>query len=688
MQVDTEKSTRHPAGLGFEVKTPPTVSTEPRLGIADGLWNLAFSGIRLDKMAATIKLRDQPRQDLLLQIDVTNKVANETSFAAVAGGVHVWFRWQVESYHLCRVQVVVRNLSSNDVVVESITVGQTGNVSDILSGDAVERVLINGADSWASTGLSRIPQEGKPTAGTVKSGRSQMVGVISNNSNTCSLLIGDDRRPEDGINPIFVTCTTPESDQPGSLLIEKDLHRTIQANEEVEAGGIVFATGDPPTALLGSYGDRMAKHLKPRIPNERTVGWSTWDYYLDSPSIDDVTDTINTIKSHPEQYPDLDRILIDAGWFNRVGDYRANIDFLSDRSKFVRAITDSGFKVGLWTMPLLVEPNTKLARTRTHLLIQDTNGCPLDVSSDEWGVTHYSLDLTVEEARQHLFNTFRDMQSDGVDYFKLDFLRQSLRFPDRPLSDPSINRYDMMRIALQIIRDAVGEKSGILACGSPIEPTVGLVDSLRVGNDVKGYWSNFQDCARSISHRFWMHRRLFEADPDYCIVRGPETADQSEDRKTLLPCPEETSFGWLSGTPALESEARVWATIQIIAGGPLVLSDHLGKLNNKGNALLSKIFSAHKAAKFIPLDLLDNASPCVWARLGSPSIDAGGKYDMVGLINWDDKPKCFDLKQLGVVKIGLENLWGGSLEPGASSIVVAPRDAALLRLAGGGNDGQ
>ena len=90
----------------------------------------------------------------------------------------------------------------------------------------------------------------------------------------------------------------------------------------------------------------------------------------------------------------------------------------------------------------------------------------------------------------------------------------------------------------------------LLACGAPLQHASGLVDGMRIGEDVFPSWAGIQAPARAAALRSFYHRSVWLNDPDCLVVRPPL---------------------------ALE-EARVWASVVAVSGGMTILSDNLPKL--------------------------------------------------------------------------------------------------------------
>lgn len=110
---------------------------------------------------------------------------------------------------------------------------------------------------------------------------------------------------------------------------------------------------------------------------------------------------------------------LDDGWYDYMGDWQINRSpgkfprGEPDMVEFVRKVHQQGFKTNLWWYPLGVSPESKLAKERAELLVQDENGnYPLDISG------LHQLCPAYEPALRHINDVLKraiaDWDFDGV----------------------------------------------------------------------------------------------------------------------------------------------------------------------------------------------------------------------------------------------------------------------------------
>jgi len=104
-----------------------------------------------------------------------------------------------------------------------------------------------------------------------------------------------------------------------------------------------------------------------------------------------------------------------------------------------------------------------------------------------------------------------------------------------------------LRRGLLAIRAGAGEEAFLLGCGAPLGAAVGIVDGMRIGPDVAPHWlpepplvpgieamlPSTRSALRSILARSFLHRRLWQNDPDCLMARSRDTRLASEERHAL-----------------------------------------------------------------------------------------------------------------------------------------------------------
>jgi hypothetical protein len=323
------------------------------------------------------------------------------------------------------------------------------------------------------------------------------------------------------------------------------------AGEQVRLRGGEYAAGESWRvevgsdlhAMLARYGRSLAARRN-SAPDSVAAGWGSWYQIWDA--VDEAAVRANATLAGEILRPltpagSRPRILIDDGWQRAWGDWQPNAKFPSGLDGLARDLRGQGFAMGVWLAPLLVAADTALAREHPAWFV---DGAEYNhIKNGRMRV----LDVTHPEAAAHLAATIRRLVGWGYTLLKIDFLFAGT-FEGRRAAD--LTGMQAYNRALQIIRDAAGEGTTLMAVGIPPVASFPYVDLWRVGFDIAvdavgPSWHFAVNQARSLGAR-WFLCLATPCDPDPALLRA-------------LPR-EEVDFG---------------AWVVALAGGAFFLSDDL-----------------------------------------------------------------------------------------------------------------
>jgi hypothetical protein len=205
----------------------------------------------------------------------------------------------------------------------------------------------------------------------------------------------------------------------------------------------------------------------------------------------------------------------------------------------------------------------------------------------------------------------------GVRYFKTDFLAsidtQTGWYIDQYYFSKEPSNV-VLRDFYKGIREAIGEDSFWLACGTTTASMAGLCDASRIGTDITANWGVTTNIYQSISMRFWYHENLWLNDPDFLIVMGDEQLKPEAKGKSKYQ-PKESELaanrGYEGYSPA---QAKTWATMIIMTGGMVVWGDNPEDINESGLHIVETVFEHGGGKAGIPLDIDETVTPTKWVR--------------------------------------------------------------------------
>jgi alpha-galactosidase len=284
-----------------------------------------------------------------------------------------------------------------------------------------------------------------------------------------------------------------------------------------EAGPIDWLVAEGTVSeVFATYAHRLGEALGTR-PRRAMRVWCSWYSYYEG-----ITEAAMARELDAIGPLAFDVVQIDDGWQVGIGDWEPNDDFPSGMVAAARRIRETERTAGLWLAPYIARADSRLAAERPELLLRREDGSPV-VSGINWGGPYYSLDPTAAGTDAFVTETIERVRSWGFDYLKLDFL-YGAAFPgshERPMPRESAYRH-----GLRTIRRAAGDDCYLLACGSPVIASIGIVDGIRIGPDVAEFWEEAELTAMgdysgrgarnaiiTTSERMWL-RDVVDVDPD------------------------------------------------------------------------------------------------------------------------------------------------------------------------------
>lgn len=367
--------------------------------------------------------------------------------------------------------------------------------------------------------------------------------------------------------------------------------------------------------------------LQPEVKNPvlPPVGWNSWDYYFRDVSLEDVIKNMEEIKKDKLLAEKIKYIVVDDGWQHAWGEWEENYKFPGGIERLCKEIKDRGFIPGIWCAPVQVEGLTRTALREYEMLVKNKYGDPLD--SEVAG--HYMIDPTHPKGRVFIKELYTKLYRAGFRLFKVDFVRQLLDaeyFYDREKGP-----YEVIKELFSIIREAVTDESYIIGCSLPSACGSGVADSGRTGIDIHNQWEHVKWVVDTLQWSSWENRRVWINDVDFLVVRGKDTSLEAETNVLNPNKNNPLPPRWRRGEVFDYNEARTWASLVIMSGGNIFLSDRIKMLNEKGMEIVRKALVPTGIAAE-PLDLCESERPSIWLQ------DLEKEYRVL-IINWSDSEK-------------------------------------------------
>jgi alpha-galactosidase len=306
--------------------------------------------------------------------------------------------------------------------------------------------------------------------------------------------------------------------------------RLLKAGDRLDLDPLWWRWGNPdegyPAYLEASGRAMNARPFRP-IP----AGWCTWYQYFGDLRARDVTE--NLVRASELG---LEVVQIDDGYQPEIGIWdRASNTWGETLAHTMGEVAAGGFAPGIWTAPFAVIEGGEVATRHPEWLVRKVDGTPRTaLVHPGWGGRVFALDTTRLDVLEHVTQQFLALAEIGVSYFKIDFCHVAAVPGVR--HDPLSTRLGALRRGLEAVRAGIGEQSYLVGCGCPLLAAVGVVDAMRVSEDVApffeprysvpGFIENTVAARNAIEasvRRAPMHRRWFALDPDCVLLRATDT---------------------------------------------------------------------------------------------------------------------------------------------------------------------
>lgn len=431
----------------------------------------------------------------------------------------------------------------------------------------------------------------------------------------------------------------------------------------------VREAGGPHPALWCASGDADAlladllRRCAGRVPTRLPVGWSSWTAH--GPRVDEalLDDELRSARGLG-----LDVFAVDDGYQAALGDWVAGERFPGGLDRLAARVREEGLTPGLWLAPFLAVPHSRVVTEHPEWVLRDESGEPVPVTDvDYWSGRTLALDASRDDVLEHVAATVRRLVETGFGYLKLDFLYAAAMAGEHAVPGPADRR---LRRALATLREAAGDETFVVGCGSPLWPAIGLVDAMRIGPDVTPTWGsdNGEQAAclsngwRAARLRAPMHGRLWANDPDAVFLRRlrPPVVDDLTDA-------ERHGFArWVaaSGQVLFDSDRLADLTDGDRAEWSVLVARHRAGPDQTESVALARVPAPRAPAEAGPVELAEG----LWAVAG-PGITHS--WDANAYLLTPGAPVLIDCGSPAGSPALLRNLGACGVAPGDLVAVVA-----------------
>ena len=438
-----------------------------------------------------------------------------------------------------------------------------------------------------------------------------------------TLFVGFDGQTKH-LNDVVVTSTQDRSAFKAIEAVAEYDEITLHPGESRESHRLIIESDVHERALFERHIERVAVNYGTRHSTARSI-YCSWYYYGEDIDAVEVRANLDSLREKPV---DLDVFQIDMGWENYFGDWDTNLgDFPEGMKIIADEIKSAGYEPGIWTAPFVIDPKSQAAEKYSDIILMNQNNEPCIFKCTKGDC--FILDPFAERSEEFLSDIYSKLRSWGYLYHKLDFMRAVFIHDDARFQQPDHTRAEAYRRGVELIRNAVGEDATINACGGLYEGSAGLVDIVRLGADLCGFWKPVGSSItayttrikQNISRNFY--EGLFSVDPDALqLRRNTEIWKNNPDNEHL-------SIGAFT-----DDEAFSIVVNQFLAGSIVCFAERLKFIDDDRRGLLHKVIPAYSnpASYF---GAWDDYLPELYssAFTGHPDLP---DWNVVSICNWNN----------------------------------------------------
>lgn len=321
----------------------------------------------------------------------------------------------------------------------------------------------------------------------------------------------------------------------------EDTQVTDWADNKLES--VAVLSGKSLSALYKQYSTLIIENHPVRngVTQSAPIGWCSWYAYYADVTESNILENVDCMQG---KLADLEWVLLDDGYQAFMGDWLTPSDKFSGGVKeLIENIRAKGKKPAIWMAPFIAQPESEVFKQHPDWFVRHRDGSLLkaeDVTYGGWRCTPwYILDTSLPAVQDHLTHVVSVMREEwGVELFKLDANYWGTLKGKR--SQSGVTGVEAYRMGMEAIARGAGD-AWLLGCNAPMWPSLGLVDAMRVSDDVERHRHRFEQIAKETFFRSWQHRNLWQIDPDCATFTSlPNQAASREDyefhRTVLLAC--------------------------------------------------------------------------------------------------------------------------------------------------------
>jgi alpha-galactosidase len=442
------------------------------------------------------------------------------------------------------------------------------------------------------------------------------------------------------------------------------LNRQLDPGESIDFDALYLCAEDNACASLENYASAAARFAQEPVRRGSTALWCSWYAHRMAMTEDLVLANAAVAAKHFKPLG-FEIIQLDHGWQRGdvTGDWVPNERFPHGLKWLAGELKDRfDLRLGVWIAPTDFAETSETFRQHPDWALKDEQGKPRVNWRWYWkpNPNCYELDASNPDAANWMENVFLRLTSEGVSYYKIDFIAASGGEHFVQQNQKVTRGWSVMRTAMDSIRRGAGTNAWIRYCQPPPLLAAGLANSAYGGGDTLDAGLNgdihvLRDNARSLAASYWLNDRLYHR--EVCDMSVRMQADIEEVRMRLA--------------------------LMTLADCSISFSDELQFLPLSRIRMMQQCLPPGNPP-MKPLDLFERSIPSIWHIHCTNNVEA---WDVVGLFNFENVPETrkVDLTRLGLAKdaeVLAFEFWEQKLKVyrGSMTVTMPPQSSRILAL--------
>jgi hypothetical protein len=260
-------------------------------------------------------------------------------------------------------------------------------------------------------------------------------------------------------------------------------------NEYIKLPNLYFFTGNKPYETLREMAVRTSDKSEARKTSLTSYHWISKGNDHEPYSFDKLKKQIDFLAKKNPLLP-VQTMIINKGYCV-MGDWlEPNDNWPGGLENAAREIFKHGYRAGVWIAPFVVSNKSKLIKKHPDWIIKDREGrIKLEMANEN--ETFYSIDPSKEAVKKYLRSVFHSLRKMGFIFYEMDYLEWGLKDSKNvKIDSQEKSSVQILREALDIIRQEIGYGSLVMADNTAFQPVIGFADILKTSSSCDAGWND------------------------------------------------------------------------------------------------------------------------------------------------------------------------------------------------------